>query len=123
MPLMSAGTSSQSNLLNSGRTQVGQECCLTRLDEALRQVRKLKERWHDTLTTESLRLAEHYCEGRVEIVIDLDVPFTPASRGNIDFSHEFPTVSLRLKVEAPERERFVSDRDIYPSDVNQRNRR
>src|SRR4051812_29508518 len=112
--------SNQPDLLNSGKAQVGKEGRLTRLDEGLRQVRKLKERWHDSLSAESLRLAEYYCEGRIEIIIDLDVILV-RSGGDINFGHELPTVRLRLKVEAPERQSFVANRDIHPSEVNARN--
>src|SRR6476469_1482223 len=113
--------SSQSDLLNSGKAQVGQEGRLTPLDEALRQIRKLKERWHDSLSVESLRLAEYYCEGRIEIIVELDVLII-RSGGDINFGRERPAVRLRLKVEAPERQNFVANRDIHPSEVNARNR-
>ena len=69
---------------------------LTRLNEALRDVRKIGERWNDRLTLEGMALAKDYREGRVELLATLKL-----SRINslaIDGRNEVRPVYIRLKI-------------------------
>lgn len=92
---------------------------LTRFDEALGNIRKLKERWHDRLTVERLAFPEDYLKGRVEFLFDFDISDLIRA---FNYSGDVRPIFIRLKVCSPERDVFTVNRDIHASDAEKRHR-
>jgi len=97
-----------------------EEVRFARLDETLARIRNLRERFHNSLSAERLILCEDYLEGRLEIVVELEI--SAGIDRAIDQCSEIEPVTVRLEISSPKRKSLLANRDTKPINCHLRDR-